>query len=258
MADIHPSAIVDPRAQLAEGVSIGAYSAIGPNVIIDSGTTIGHHVVITGHTHLGRYNKIYPFSSLGEAPQDKKYAGEPTRLEVGHYNVIREFCTFNVGTVQDQGVTTIGDHNWIMAYVHIAHDCTVGNHIVFANSSQLAGHVEIENYAVLGGFTGVHQHCRIGAHAITGAGSIVLQDIPPYVMAAGNPIVPRGINSEGLRRRSFSAASIASIKRAYKILFRSGLSLEEAKQQLIQLVRECAEVQLLIDFLNKPGRGLAR
>ncbi len=255
---IHPTAIVHPGARLGDNVHIGAYSIIGEHVEIGDDCEIGAHVVITGHTRLGRGNRIYPFACLGEAPQDKKYAGEPTRLIIGDGNTIREFCTLNTGTIQDRGETRIGNDNWIMAYVHIAHDCVVGSHTIFANNATLAGHVLIEDHAILGGFTGVHQFCRIGAHVITGIASVVRQDIPPYVMAAGNPAVPHGINGEGLRRRGFTAEAIGAIKRAYKTLYRSGLGLAEARQRIEAEVDRHPELQPLADFLAVSGRGIIR
>ena len=258
MAAIHPTAIVHGGARLAADVEIGAYTVIGEHVEIDAGSRIGPHAVITGHTRIGRDNRVFQFVSLGEAPQDKKYAGEPTRLEIGDRNTIREFCTFNCGTVQDAGVTRIGSDNWVMAYVHLAHDCQVGNNTIFANNSQLAGHVRVDDYAILGGFTAVHQFCRIGAHSITAIGTVVLQDIPPFVTASGNSAAPYGINSEGLKRRGFSAAAIASIKRAYKTLYKAGLGLEDAKLQIAAQRDHCQELQPLLDFLALSTRGIIR
>jgi UDP-N-acetylglucosamine acyltransferase len=255
---IHPTAIVHPGARVGRNVRIGAYSLIGEHVEIGDDCEIGPHAVITGHTRIGSGNRIHAFVSLGEAPQDKKYAGEATRLEIGDGNTIREFCTFNTGTIQDQGVTRIGHHNWIMAYVHIAHDCIVGNHTIFANNATLAGHVTVDDYAILGGFTGVHQFCRIGAHVITGIASVVRQDIPPYVTASGNPAAPHGINSEGLRRRGFGTDAIATIKRAYKLLYRSGLSLAEARQAIEAEARRHPELDILVDFLRVSRRGIIR
>jgi UDP-N-acetylglucosamine acyltransferase len=214
--------------------------------------------VITGHTRIGANNRIFHSVSLGEAPQDKKYAGEPTRLEIGDGNVIREFCTFNTGTVQDRGVTTIGSHNWIMAYVHIAHDCVVGNHTIFANNASLAGHVEVGDWAILGGFTGVHQFCKIGAHVMTGIASVIVKDIPPYVLAAGQPAAPHGINSEGLRRRGFSSAALAALKRAYRILYREGHTLAEAQAMLDDLAQQQPDVRVLAEFLKRAERGIIR
>ncbi len=255
---IHPTAIVHPGAGIGRNVRIGAYSLIGEHVEIGDDCDIGPHAVITGHTRIGRGNRIYQFVSLGDAPQDKKYAGEATRLEIGDGNTIREFCTFNTGTVQDQGVTRIGDHNWIMAYVHIAHDCVVGDHTIFANNATLAGHVIVDDYAILGGFTGVHQFCRIGAHVITGIASVVRQDIPPYITASGNPAAPYGINSEGLKRRGFSTDALGALKRAYKLLYRSGLSLAEARTAIETEAQTHPELKPLADFLAVSGRGIIR
>ncbi len=255
---IHPTAIVHPNARIGRHVEIGAFTIIGEHVEIGDDCRIGPHAVITGHTRIGRGNRIFQFVSLGEEPQDKKYAGEPTRLEIGDYNTIREFCTFNTGTVQDKGVTRIGNHNWIMAYVHIAHDCSVGDHTIFANNASLAGHVEIADHVILGGFTGVHQFCRIGAHVITGIASVVRQDIPPYVTASGNPASPHGINSEGLKRRGFSADAIAAIKRAYKTLYKSGLGLNEATAAIQAEAARQPELAQLAEFLTIPGRGIIR
>lgn len=254
----HPTAIIHPAARLADDVQVGAYSIIGEHVEIGAGTKIGPHVVVTGHTRIGKNNQIFQFCSIGEVPQDKKYAGEPTRLEIGDNNVIRESCTFNIGTVQDVGVTRMGNNNWVMAYVHVAHDCQVGNNVIFANSTQLAGHVIIDDFVILGGFTGVHQFCQIGAHVMTAVGTVLLHDIPPYVKVSGSPAAPHGINSEGLKRRGFSGDALAAIKRAYKTLYRSGLTLEEAKIQLNQQVAENTEVQIMADFLNRSQRGIVR
>ncbi|WP_144402543.1 acyl-ACP--UDP-N-acetylglucosamine O-acyltransferase [Candidatus Methylopumilus turicensis] len=256
--NIHPTAIVDPKAELADDVTVGAFSIIGPDVKIDSGTRVGSHVVINGHTSIGKKNEVFQFSSLGEAPQDKKYKDEPTKLEIGDHNTIREFCTFNRGTVQDKGVTKIGDHNWIMAYVHIAHDCHVHNHTILANNSSLAGHVDMFDHAILGGFTLVHQFCKIGQHVITAVGSVVFKDIPPYVTASGYDANPHGINAEGLKRRGFSTESITNIKRAYKTLYRQSLTLEEAKQVLTQEALNAPELDILVAFLNQSTRGIIR
>lgn len=255
---IHPTAIIHEGAKLAPDVSIGPYSIIGEHVEIGMGTWVGPHVVITGHTRIGMDNKIFQFSSLGEMPQDKKYQGEETRLEIGDRNVIREFCTFNRGTSQDVGVTRVGDDNWVMAYVHLAHDCQIGNHTIFANNAQLAGHVHVGDYAILGGFTVVHQFCHIGGHCITGMGTILFKDVPPYVTAAGHEAKPHGINSEGLKRRGFSSGAVMEIKRAYKTLYKSGLTLEEAKLALAGQARACPEIQLLLDFLADSTRGIIR
>jgi UDP-N-acetylglucosamine acyltransferase len=255
---IHPAAIIDPRASLAGDVEVGPYSIVGPDVEIGAGTRIGPHVVIGAHTRIGARNTFFQYSSIGEAPQDKKYKGEPTRLEIGDDNTIREFCTLNRGTAQDAGVTRIGNNNWIMAYVHMAHDCQVGDHTIFANNAQLAGHVHVGDYAILGGFTVVHQFCRIGAHSITAMGTILLQDLPPYVMASGNTAVPHGINAEGLRRRGYAAPAIAAIKRAYKTLYKSGLSFEDARTQIAAEAAMQPELQVLAGFLAAPGRGVIR
>lgn len=255
---IHSTAIIHPGAQLGANLTIGPYSIIGEHVSIGDGTTVGPHVVIDGHTTIGRENRIFQFCSLGEVPQDKKYAGEPTRLEIGDRNTIREFCTFNLGTAQDVGVTRIGDDNWIMAYVHIAHDCQVGNKTTFANNSQLAGHVHVDDWAILGGFTGVHQFCRVGAHCMTAVGTVVLQDVPPYVMAAGNTASPYGINAEGLKRRGFSADALMALKRAYRTLYKSGLMLEEARTKLGEDVKAHPEIQPILDFLSVSKRGIIR
>ena len=258
MAAIHPTAIVHPGAKLGADVEVGAYSLIGEHVDIGAGTRVGPHVVINGHTRIGAGNRIFQFCSLGEEPQDKKYAGEPTRLEIGDHNVIREFCTFNTGTVQDVGVTRLGDDNWIMAYVHIAHDCQVGDHTIFANNATLAGHVHIGDYTILGGFTGVHQFCRVGAHVITGIASVVRQDVPPFLTVAGNPLAPHGVNAEGLKRRGFSPEALAGLKRAYKILYKSGLTLAEALAAIAAEAEALPELRPLADFLATSGRGIVR
>ncbi len=255
---IHPTAIVHPGARIGNGVEIGAYSIIGEHVEIGDQTVVGPHVVIHGHTRIGRENRIFQFSSLGEVPQDKKYADEPTRLEIGDRNTIREFCTFNLGTVQDAGVTRFGNDNWIMAYVHIAHDCQVGNHTTFANNAQLAGHVHVDDWAILGGYTGIHQFCRVGAHVMTAVGTVILQDVPPYLMAAGNTASPYGINVEGLKRRGFTAESITALKRAYRTLYKSGLMLEEAKVKLEEMAREQPDVHRFVEFLELSKRGIIR
>ncbi len=255
---IHASAIIDPKAELDSSVEVGAYSIIGAGVKVAANTRIGSHVVLKGPTTIGKNNQIFQFSSLGEAPQDKKYANEPTTLEIGDNNTIREFCTFNRGTVQDKGKTSIGNDNWIMAYVHIAHDCSIGNNTIMANNSSLAGHVDIHDYAILGGFTLIHQFCKVGAHVITAVNTVVFKDIPPYVTAAGYDAKPHGINSEGLKRRGFSADSILHIKRAYKALYRNSLTLEEAKVELAEMQKSCPEIALLTDFLNVSTRGIVR
>lgn len=255
---IHASAIVHPGARLGRNVSVGAYSLVGEHVEIGDDTWIGPHVVIEGHSRIGRANRIFQFASLGAVPQDKKYANEPTRLEIGDGNTIREFCTLNCGTAQDAGATRLGNDNWVMAYVHIAHDCQIGSHTIFANNAQLAGHVHVGDYAILGGFTGVHQFVRIGAHSFTAIATVLVHDLPPYVMAAGDSAKPYGINSEGLRRRGFSSTALAAIKRAYKTLYKSGLTLDQARAQLAEQAKTCAEIGLLADFLQHSTRGIVR
>ncbi len=255
---IHPKAIVEPGARLAADVIVGPYAIIGGQVEIGAGSSIGAHAVIEGRTRIGRNNRIHSFAAVGGAPQDKKYAGEDTGLEIGDGNTIREYVTINRGTVQDAGVTRIGDDNWIMAYVHIAHDCQVGSHTIFANATQLAGHVHIGDWAILGGVTLVHQYVHIGAHSFSAVGTILVQDVPPYVMVAGQDAKPYGINSEGLRRRGFSSESIGALKRAYRTLYRSGLGLEEASAALQTLAQEHPEVRPLAEFLARSSRGIVR
>lgn len=258
MAEIHPTAIVDPRARLAQGVRVGPYTVIDGGVEVGEGTTIGSHCVLTGDTTIGRGNRIFHFCSIGEANQDKKYGGEPTRLAIGDGNTIREYCSLHRGTVQGGGITTVGHDNWIMASCHVAHDCVVGDHTVFANHATLAGHVAIGDHAILGGFTGVHQFVKVGAHVMAGVSSVVLQDVPPYVTVAGHPCAPHGINAEGLRRRGFSAEALAALKRAYRTLYKSGLSLAEAKAELERQAAEAPEVRLIVDFLATSTRGIVR
>ena len=258
VSSIHPTAIVDPAAQLHPTVAVGPYAVIGPQVRIGAHTSIGAHCVIDGITTIGESNQVHSHAALGGAPQDKKYAGEPTRLEIGNRNTIREFCTFNTGTMQDQGVTRIGDDNWIMAYVHIAHDCQVGNRTTFANNAQLAGHVHVDDWAILGGYTGVHQFCRIGSHTMTAVGTVVLQDVPPYVMAAGNTATPFGINAEGLKRRGFTPDALMALKRAYRTLYKSGLMLDEARGKLEEEAKSHPEIQPILDFLAVSRRGIIR
>jgi len=255
---IHPSAVVHPGARLADDVEVGPYSVIGADAEIGEGSWIGAHVVIDGRVRIGRRNRIFHFASIGAAPQDKKYKGEPTRVEIGDDNSIREYVTINRGTAQDTGVTRIGNENWIMAYVHFAHDVEVGNRTIFANCTQLAGHVTVEDWVIFGATTLVHQFVRIGAHAFTGMGSFISQDVPPYVMAAGHMASPYGINSEGLKRRGFSPQTIQAIKRAYRTLYRSGLSLEAAKRELEVQSQACPEIRLIVDFLSISKRGIAR
>lgn len=255
---IHPSAIIDASAEIEAGVEIGAYSVIGSQVKIGRGTKIASHVVIDGPTRIGVDNQIFPFASIGAVPQDKKYKSEPTELIIGDRNVIREGCTFNRGTIQDKGKTLIGNDNWIMAYVHIAHDCIVGNNTVFANNATLAGHVEIRDFAILGGFTLVHQFCVIGEYAFTGMGSAIGKDVPPYVMVTGAPAEPRGINAEGLRRHQFSAEAIQRIRDAYRLLYRQHLSLQEALTEIEQQYGSFKDTQALINFCRHTERGLIR
>ena len=255
---IHPTAIVHPDASLDADVSVGAYSLIGPQVKIASGTRIGPHVVIEGDTSIGRDNHIFQFCSIGAIPQDKKHDDEPTRLEIGDRNTIREYCSFNLGTAQDVGVTRIGNDNWIMAYVHVAHDCQVGDNATFANNATLAGHVHVGDWAILGGFTGVHQFARVGAHSFCAVGTVLLQDLPPFVTVAGNPAKPHGINSEGLRRRGYSSDDIMNIKRAYRALYRSGLSLDAAREAVRAVAQKCAAVQPFADFIAVTDRGIVR
>jgi UDP-N-acetylglucosamine acyltransferase len=256
--DIHPTAIIDARAKLAANVSVGPYTVIDGDVEIGEGTTIGAHNVITGHTKIGRDNRIFHFCSIGEANQDKKYAGEPTKVEIGDRNTIREYTSINRGTAQDVGVTRLANDNWIMAYSHIAHDCQVGSHTVFANHATLAGHVEIGDHTVLGGFVGVHQFVKVGAHVMAGISAVITQDVPPFITIAGNPTQPYGINAEGLKRRGFSPEGIAALKRAYKTLYKSGLSLAEAKAELEKQAGEAPEVRVFADFLATSTRGILR
>lgn len=262
MARIHPSAIVDPKAELDVSVEVGPYAIIGPDVRIGARTSIGPHVVIEGHTAIGCDNTFFQFSSIGAAPQDMKYKGEPTRLEIGDRNKIREFCTFNLGTTQDGGLTSLGNDNWIMAYVHVAHDCHIGNNTILANNATLGGHVHLDDWVFLGGFTTVHQFCHIGAHAMTAFTAAVSQDVPPFVTVAGNRAAPAGINAEGLKRRGFSAEQITAIRRAYKTLYKSGLSLAEAKDALAReetaLPTAAAYIRLLREFLDTSKRGIVR
>jgi UDP-N-acetylglucosamine acyltransferase len=255
---IDPRAVIDPGAELAADVTVGPFAVIGAEVSIGARTRIGPHAVINGPTRIGEDNHIYQFASVGEAPQDKKYAGEPTRLEIGDRNTIREFVTINRGTVQDTGVTRIGDDNWIMAYVHIAHDCQVGNQTILANNASLAGHVRIEDYVILGGFTLIHQFCSIGAHALTAFGSGISMDVPPYVTVGGSPAHAHGLNMEGLRRRGFPETARRTLKQAYKTLYRENLSLQDATERLKLLASDCAEVGVLVHFLEQQTRGIVR
>ena len=255
---IHSSAIVSDKASIADDVEIGPYSIIGDGVEIDSGTRIDSHVVINGPTVIGRDNHIYQFASVGDDPQDKKYADEPTTLLIGDRNTIREFCTVSRGTTQDKGETIIGDDNWIMAYVHIAHDCVIGNKTIMANNATLAGHVHVGDWAIFAGFSGVHQFCHIGAHSFLGMYSGVNRDVPAYTMVAGTPGVPRGINSEGLKRRDFSTDQIRNIKEAYRLVYRKGLKLNEAIDEISERCKTQPELQLFLDSLRSSDRGLVR
>ena len=255
---IDPRALIDDGAEIDEGVTIGPFSTIGPNVRIGRGTEIGPHVVVSRNTTIGRDNRIYQFASVGEDPQDKKYAGEETNLTIGDRNVIREFATVNRGTAQDKGCTAIGNDNLLMAYTHVAHDCIIGDHTIMANAASLGGHVDIGDWAILGGFTIVHQFCHIGAHSFSGMGSVVGKDIPPYVMVNGHPARPFGINTEGLRRRDFSDDDILAIKRAYKLIYRQQLKLDEALLRIEEIAGPGSPLQLYVDFLKNRGRSIAR
>lgn len=264
MANIHPTALVDPAAQLDASVSIGPYTIIGPHVRIGAGTTVGSHCVIEGHTTIGRDNRIFQFCSLGAIPQDKKYAGEPCELQIGDRNTIREFCTFNIGSPGGGALTRVGNDNWIMAYVHLAHDCLVGNHTIFANNTQLAGHVVVDDWVILGGFTVAHQFVRIGAHAMTAMCSLLFADVPPFVMCQGQPAGARSMNFEGLRRRGFSPERIAAVKAMHKALYRDGLTLEQASERIRGLAdgkpELQADVDMMVGFLGQTPaqRGIVR
>jgi UDP-N-acetylglucosamine acyltransferase len=264
MSRIHPTAIIAPGAQIDSSASVGPYSLIGPNVKFGPGTTVAGHCVIEGHTTIGADNRIFQFSSLGAIPQDKKYAGEPCELVIGDRNTIREFCTFNIGSPGDLGVTRVGHDNWLMAYVHLAHDCQVGNHTIFANNTQLAGHVVVGDWVILGGFTVVHQFCRIGAHSFTAMNSLLFADLPPYVMAQGQPAKARSMNFEGLRRRGFSPSRIAAVKAMHKALYRQDLTLEAAQTAMAGLVEAypdaAPDIQMMLDFLagTTAQRGIVR
>ena len=262
MSLIHPTALIADGARLDPSVRVGPYAVIGANVTIGANTTIGAHCVIEGHTTLGQDNRVFQFASLGGAPQDKKYAGEPTRLVIGDRNTVREFCTFNTGTTQDDGVTRIGDDNWIMAYVHIAHDCVVGNQTILANNATLAGHVQIGDYAIIGGLTGLHQFTQVGAHVMAGFASHISQDVPPFMMVDGNPLAVRGLNLEGLRRRGFSPERLSAIKQMHRLLYRQGLTLDAARSAIAALPEQhpqaAADIAAMLDFLNTSARGIAR
>ncbi|RJF95406.1 acyl-ACP--UDP-N-acetylglucosamine O-acyltransferase [Noviherbaspirillum saxi] len=262
MTKIHPTAIIDAKAELDDAVEIGAYSIIGPNVKIGARTKVGPHVVIDGHTTIGADNQFFQFSSIGAPPQDKKYAGEPTRLEIGDRNTIREFCTFNLGTAQDEGLTSLGNDNLMLAYVHLAHDCRVGNNTVFSNNASLAGHVHVGDWVIMSGFAAVHQFCKIGEHAFVGMNTSLTQDVPPYVLLSGNPAQPHGINIEGLKRRGFTREQIGDLRNAYKLIYKSGLTLEEAKAALAAAEAESTasvdQLRLMREFLDGSTRGIVR
>jgi len=262
MASIHPTAIVETGAELEASVSVGAYSIVGAQVRIGAGTSIAAHCVIEGRTTIGCDNRIFQFCSLGAIPQDKKYAGEPTELHIGARNTIREFCTFNLGTAQDAGITRLGDDNWMMAYTHLAHDAQVGSHTIFANNAQIAGHVQVGDWAILGAYTAVHQFVKIGAHAMTAMGTILLQDVPPFAMVAGNPAQERGFNIEGLKRRGFSAERLAAVKQMHRLIYRSGHTLQDAVTRLAELARSMpearADIETMSAFLAAAGRGIVR
>lgn len=262
MSKIHPTAIIDPKAELDVSVEVGPYSIIGPNVTIGARTKIGPHVVIEGHTKIGCDNTFFQFSSIGGAPQDKKYSGEETRLEIGDRNLIREFCTFNLGTTQDAGVTRLGNDNWILAYVHLAHDCQVGSNTIFSNNASLGGHVHVGDWVIVSGFAAVHQFCKIGPHAFVGMNTSLTQDVPPFVLLSGNPAEPHGVNIEGLKRRGFSREQINAIRNAYKLIYKSGLTLDEAKAALakaeINTPDSADHLRLIREFLNTATRGIVR
>lgn len=255
---IDPRAVIDPAAELDEGVTVGPFAIIGAGVRIGKGTVVGPHVVISGSCQIGRDNRVYQFASIGEDPQDKKYAGEPTRLEIGDRNRIREFTTIHRGTTQDEAVTRIGSDNLLMAYTHVAHDCRLGNNVIMANAASLGGHVHVGDWAILGGFSIVHQFCRVGEHCFTAMGSVVAKDVPPYVMVGGHPAKPHGINSEGLRRRQFSAEQLSNIKRAYKTLYTAGLPLAAAREQITAAAQTSDELRVLADFLAVSERSIVR
>ena len=255
---IHPTAIIDDSARLGKGVNIGPYSIIGPGVEVGDNCRIAAHVVIARNSRLGSNNRIFQFASVGEDPQDKKYAGEETWLEIGDHNVIREFATIHRGTAQDRGLTRIGNHNLLMAYTHVAHDCLIGDHTILANAASLGGHVQVHDWAILGGFCMVHQFSRIGAHSFAAMGSAIGKDVPPYVMVGGQPAAPHGINSEGLRRRGFSKEELRGIKQAYRVLYRSGMRLEESLEEIRSLAYELQALIPLVEFLENPSRSIVR
>jgi UDP-N-acetylglucosamine acyltransferase len=262
MARVHATALVDPKAELADDVSVGPYAIIGPQVRIGAGSSVGAHAVIVGRTTIGERNRIFPHAALGGEPQDKKYRGEDTELVIGNDNTIREFCTFNTGTVQGGGITRVGSDNWVMAYVHLAHDVVVGDHCILANNASLAGHAVVGDWVILGGLTGVHQFVRIGSHAMTGGASLLLQDLPPFVICQGNPAAPHGLNSEGLKRRGFAPEAIAALRRAYKAIYREGLTVAQAVAAIGQLAQDHPEhrahLDLLGSFVQDSTRGIVR
>ena len=258
MAAVHPTALIARDAVLAADVEVGPYSVIGAGVELGPRCRVGPHVVVAGPTRLGADNVLFQFASIGDAPQDKKYQGEPTRLEIGDRNVFRECCTINRGTATGHGVTRIGSDCLFMAYSHVAHDCLIGDHCIFSNSTALAGHVELGDWVILSGYAGVHQFCKVGAHVFLANNAAVTRDVPPYLMVAGTPAEPKGINAEGLKRRGFSAGQIANIKQAYRILYRSQLKIGEASERLAMLAREAPEVQPFVDFLPRITRSLVR
>lgn len=255
---IHPTAIIDPSAKIADGVSIGPYSVIGGDVEIGESTWIGPHVVVNGPTRIGRENRIFQFNSIGEIPQDKKYEGEESFLEIGDRNMIREYCSFNRGTRHGGGVTRLGSDNWIMAYVHVAHDCQVGSDIIMANNATLAGHVTIGDHAILGGFTLVHQFCSVGAYSFSAMGTAIGKDVAPYVLVAGQPATTRGLNNEGLKRHGIDADALRLLRQAYKVVFRSGLKAEESIEQLNSIGAESPEVRAMAEFIRTSTRGIVR
>jgi UDP-N-acetylglucosamine acyltransferase len=255
---IHATAVISPEAELAADVEVGAYTLIGSGVRIGRGTVVGPHVVLKGPTVLGEGNRIFQFASIGDDPQDKKYGGEDTRLVIGNGNTIREYCSINRGTAQDTGVTRVGNDNWLMAYVHIAHDCQIGNDVIMSNNATLAGHVQVEDHAILSGFAAVHQFCRIGAHSFIGGQAGIARDVLPFMLVAGQPPEPRGINQEGLRRRGFTAEQIRNLKEAYRILYRAGLRLAEAREQLAELATGQPEVRVIVDFIDRSERSILR
>lgn len=255
---IDPRAVVSPRAELAPDVEVGPFSVIGPDVILGPGTVVGPHAVIQGPTRMGAGNRIHQFASIGEAPQDRKYRGEPTRLEIGDRNVFREYCTVNRGTAQGKGVTTVGHDGLFLTASHIAHDCVIGDNVVFSNVASIAGHVEIGSWVQLGGLSAIHQFCHIGDHAFVGGGAIVSRDVPPYVTITGNPAIPHGVNVEGLKRRGFTPEQIRNIRKAYRILYRMELKLDDARERLTALAREQPELERLVTFIGRSTRSLTR